>query len=73
MIGDALNIMKGKEMPIRSSMSFYGLGKEHIIKDKKARKVLEKKTGRLYFENFRDFTDFAYKKLMKEYDRGFKK
>lgn len=63
MIRDLEDYLSGNAVPIRSDKSFYQLGKKYIIRDAKARRILQKQTGKRYFESFKDFTAFTSKEM----------
>jgi hypothetical protein len=65
MMGDLDDYIKGNAIPIRSSKSFYQLGKRYIIRDDKARRIVQTKTGKKYFGSFKDYTEFAAAELKK--------
>lgn len=70
MIKDFQNIISGNDVPMRSCKEFYLLGKKHIVRDKKARRLLQKETGKKYFGSYKDFTKYAAKQLQKDLERG---
>ena len=55
----------GNAVPIRSDKSFYQLGKKHIIRDPKARRIVQKQTGKRYFGSFKEFTAFTSREMSK--------
>lgn len=53
------DLLRGKEVPIRSSPNFHRLGEEFIVRDKKVRKALEKEKGCQLFGSYLEFTEFC--------------